>query len=120
MKIVSSIATAVLCCLLPASVTYAQGEQSQPKRRYLNEVFTQSERTGNIVYGKAVNSVTGKTEQLTLRLFEPQGDKEAKRPLFIPTPGGGFVKHEDNWMDEFGEQLARAGYVVANKSYRLK
>ena len=119
MKIISTIATAILCCLIPVSTIYAQGEQSQPGRRYLNDVFTQFERTGNIVYGQAVNHVSDKTEQLTLRLFEPKGDKLAKRPLFILTPGGGFVKHEDHWMDEFGEQLARAGYVVAINRYRL-
>ncbi|PUA29579.1 MAG: hypothetical protein B0W54_03070 [Cellvibrio sp. 79] len=104
-----------LMFFLPA---YAQNDESPKNRRYLNPVFEQTVRTANIVYGEAINK-DGKKEQLKLRLFEPKGDTAIKRVLFILTPGGGFVQHGDNWMDAFGEQMARAGYVVAINRYRL-
>ncbi len=96
----------------------AQNDESPKNRRYLNSVFEDTLRTGNIVYSEKMNSA-GKNEQLKLRIFEPKGDTAAKRVLFILTPGGGFVQHGDNWMDVFGAQMARAGYVVAINRYRL-
>lgn len=118
MKILIAVAAILWSGLLTAPA-FAEGEESQPGRRYLNNVFDKYQRTANIVYAEHLNSATGKSEPLALRLYEPKGDKEAKRVLFILTPGGGFVKHGDNWMDTFGEQLARAGYVVAINRYRL-
>ena len=88
-------------------------------RRYLNEVFTETVRTGDVIYQEAFNDASGKNEKLTLRVYEPKADTAAKRPLIVITPGGGFVKHDDHWMDEFAEPLARAGYVVALNRYRL-
>jgi hypothetical protein len=113
--IMLSVFSSIVCTLS----CQAAGEESQSNRRYLNEVFSQTQRTANIIYGENINNTTGKMEQLSLRFFEPKNDLETKRPLFILTPGGGFVRHEDSWMDEFGEQLARAGYVVAINRYRL-
>ena len=76
-------------------------------------------RHGNLVFAENVNNLDGKVEKLTMRVFEPKGDTAAKRPLVVLTPGGGFVRTEDTWMDDFGEELARAGYVVAVHRYRL-
>ncbi len=88
-------------------------------RRYLNEVFEDYVRTGDVVYAERMNDLSGQIEKLTMRVFEPKGDKQAKRPLVIVTPGGAFVQHEDFWMDDVGADLARAGYVVAINRYRL-
>ncbi|MFL6576163.1 MAG: alpha/beta hydrolase [Povalibacter sp.] len=92
---------------------------AEPARRYLNEVFSDYVRTADIVYAEALNSTTGEKERLPLRVFEPKSDTASKRTLLIVTPGGGFVAHGDHWMDEFAEQLARSGYVVALNRYRL-
>jgi hypothetical protein len=97
----------------------ARAEDALAPRRYLNEVFADFIRTGDVVYQEDFNDASGKNEKLTLRVYEPKGDKEAKRPLLLITPGGGFVKHDDHWMDDFAEPLARAGYVVALNRYRL-
>jgi poly(3-hydroxybutyrate) depolymerase len=97
----------------------AADEASPSERRYLNEVFDEHVRTGDVVFAERVNNMTGKPEKLTLRVFEPKGDTQAKRPLLVLTPGGGFMQHGDHWMDDFGEQIARAGYVVAIHRYRL-
>lgn len=119
MKNLKAVVAMVLSGLFIVPSVYADGEESPANRRYLNEVFKQSHRTGNIVYSKNYNNTTRKVESLTMRVFEPKCDTEAKRALVIITPGGGFVKHDDHWMDAFGEQLARAGYVVAMNRYRL-
>jgi dienelactone hydrolase len=99
------------------SSVHAQDETGP--RRYLNEVFADTVRTGDVIYQEAFNDASGKSEKLTLRVYEPKADTAAKRPLILITPGGGFVKHDDHWMDDFAEPLARAGYVVALNRYRL-
>jgi acetyl esterase/lipase len=101
------------------SLCSVASEDSPPQRRYLNEVFDEHVRTADVVFAERVNNLSGKPEKLTLRVFEPKGDTQRARPLFVLTPGGGFVQHDDHWMDDFGEQLARAGYVVAINRYRL-
>ncbi|MCR6650035.1 MAG: alpha/beta hydrolase fold domain-containing protein [Cellvibrionaceae bacterium] len=92
---------------------------SAAKRRYLNQIFDATQFTGDIVYGEKMNDRGNKKEKLKLRVFEPAGDAERKRPLFLLTPGGGFVVTGETWMNEFAEQIAKAGYVVALNSYRL-
>ena len=87
--------------------------------RYQSEVFSDFIKISNITYGENFNPTTGVYEPLKLRLFQPKGDTNTKRPLVIITPGGGFVKHGDDWMENFGERFARAGYVTAITRYRL-
>ena len=87
--------------------------------RYQNEVFSDFIKTSNITYGENFNPTTGIYEPLKLRLFQPKADTNTKRPLVIITPGGGFVMHGDDWMENFGERFARAGYVTAITRYRL-
>jgi hypothetical protein len=108
-----AVASLLLCFSIPAASDDDQG------RRYLNQVFDDHVRTGSIVFAERTNDTTGSVEKLTLRVFEPKGDKESRRPLVVITPGGGFMQHEDFWMDDVGAELARAGYVVAINRYRL-
>ncbi len=118
MRKVRSFAHWATCILLAAAASHAAGDEPSG-RRYLNNVFDDHVRTGGIVFAERTNDATGQTEKLTLRVFEPKGDKEAKRPLVLLTPGGAFMQHEDHWMDDVGADLARAGYVVAINRYRL-
>ena len=111
--------TLCIAAALLAGTSCAAFAQAPVERRYLNEIFETHERTGDIVFAERHNDSSGKLEKLTLRLFQPKGDTENKRPLVVITPGGAFSQHEDHWMDDFGEQLARAGYVVAIHRYRL-
>lgn len=101
-----------------ASVAQESGT-SDVKRRYLNQVFDATRFTGDIVFGDKMNDRGNKRETLKLRIFEPAGDSERRRPLFLLTPGGGFVVTDETWMNEFAEEIAKAGYVVALNSYRL-
>lgn len=114
---ISTLARGAIAALLLGSPLLASADDGG--RRYLNQVFDEHIRTGDIVFAERTNDATGKLEKLTLRVFEPKGDKEAKRPLVILTPGGAFMQHEDFWMDDVGADLARAGYVVAINRYRL-
>ncbi|MES2584709.1 MAG: alpha/beta hydrolase [Pseudomonadota bacterium] len=115
----AAFSATLLTGLMAGSATWAADAPAPSARRYLNLVFAEHIRTGDVVFAENTNNLTGKLEKLTLRVFEPKGDKETKRPLLILTPGGGFVRTEDFWMDDFGEDLARAGYVVAINRYRL-
>jgi predicted esterase len=106
-----------LMCMVAAVSGLVRAEETP--RRYLNEVFADSVRTADIVYAEGFNGSTGERERLKLRVFEPKNDSAKKRVLLILTPGGGFVAHDDHWMDEFAAPLARSGYVVALNRYRL-
>lgn len=98
----------------------AQDSGTSPaKRRYLNQVFDATKFTGDIVFGEKMNDRGNKKEKLKLRVFEPAGDAERRRPLFLLTPGGGFVVTDETWMNEFAAEIAKAGYVVALNMYRL-
>lgn len=97
----------------------AQDDVSPENRRYLNPVFDEVTFTENIVYAKKRNDLNNKVEELKLRVFEPKDDSLAARPLFLLTPGGGFVVTGDDWMNDVAEELAKAGYVVALNKYRL-
>ena len=98
----------------------AQDSGTSPaKRRYLNQVFDATQFTGDIVFSEKMNDHGNKKEKLKLRIFEPAGDSERRRPLFLLTPGGGFVVTDETWMNEFAAEIAKAGYVVALNMYRL-
>jgi predicted esterase len=109
----------LLACTLVCFATIGNVQAQDTQRRYLNEVFTDFVRTPDLVYAEAFNNSSGEREKLRLRVFEPKGDTAAKRALLVLTPGGGFVLHDDHWMDDFAAELARTGYVVALNRYRL-
>lgn len=108
-----------LSALAASPFAFSNAVESPRDQRYLNDVFKETLQTRNIIYAKHFNNTSNREESLTFRLFEPKDDKVTKRPLFILTPGGGFVQHGETWMDTFAEQMARAGYVVAVNRYRL-
>lgn len=115
---IRSLVFVFLCALSFASFAQDSGT-SASKRRYLNQVFDATKFTGDIVFGEKMNDRGNKKEKLKLRIFEPAGDSERKRPLFLLTPGGGFVVTDETWMNEFAQEIAKAGYVVALNTYRL-
>ena len=101
------------------SSTFAQRVESPQGRRYLNPLFDEVKMTENIVFAEKKNELTGKSEPLRLRVFEPVGDSDRGRALFLLTPGGGFVVNGDDWMNDVATEIAKAGYVVAINKYRL-
>lgn len=125
MKQIATLFT--LALLLTASAVTAQ-------ERYKDPVFT--EVTTNIdVYGSNFTvltiPVTGHTlrQQLAMRVYQPVGDTETKRPLviyfhtgnFLPFPqnSGCYGTIDDSSCVEIATRLAKMGYVVAVADYRL-
>jgi len=107
-RIVSLAAAAVLAVSVG---TAAAGE------RYRDVVFPNVTKTADIVYGNAVND-TGVLQDLTLELYEPAGDTENFRPVYIWAHGG-FHKFGDK--DDAGPYLdyATRGWVTLSIDYRL-
>ncbi|MEO8085103.1 MAG: alpha/beta hydrolase, partial [Ardenticatenales bacterium] len=94
--------------------------QSPSSIRYLDPIFTRTERTNDIVYGTAIDKPTGRPVDLKLDIYEPTGDTAAARPVFIFLFGGGFVAGtKDLEPTVYCEQMARRGYVAIAPSYRL-
>lgn len=109
----------LLALSILTNTAFAQNVQSPKDRRYLNPVFDDVKMTDDIVFAVKNNALTGKSEPLRLRVFEPVGDKDTNRALFLLTPGGGFVVNGDDWMNDVATEIAKAGYVVAINKYRL-
>lgn len=97
----------------------AQDDESPRDRRYLNPIFENVKLTEDIVFAEKKSLLTGKKEPLRLRVFEPEGDSDKRRAMFLLTPGGGFVVNGDDWMNDVATEMAKAGYVVAINKYRL-
>lgn len=109
----------VLLCVLSFTSFAQDSGTSAEKRRYINPIFDATKFTGDIVFAEKINDRGNKKEKLKLRVFEPAGDTERRRPLFLLTPGGGFVVTDESWMNEFAAEIAKSGYVVALNTYRL-
>ncbi len=101
---------------------------SQNKQRYTTLQFTEIQTHSNAVYTTAphLNSpYVGESHttdaNLSLHIFQPQGDTVQKRPMLVCFHGGGFMsgKKEHDDMIEFCKIFARHGYVTATAQYRL-
>ncbi|MDQ7065410.1 MAG: prolyl oligopeptidase family serine peptidase [candidate division KSB1 bacterium] len=99
--------------LLMASSLQAQGQ------RYKDALFPNVNVTKDIVYGQAINIVTGKTEVLKLDLYEPEGDTALERAAVVLVHGGGFTGGDKSRLGPVGTYLAQRGYVAVSINYRL-
>lgn len=86
--------------------------------RYQNTIFQAVSTSTNVVFGSS-EKTGGGTQELSMSIYQPQGDTEANRPLVILTPGGGFSDLAFEDMQVYAELLAKAGYVSAVINYRL-
>ncbi len=100
---------------------------SQPVYRYTNSIFHSIRTAENQVYATAPslkNPYMGESntqqENLTLDIYQPQGDTLNLRPVVICAHGGGFIEgtkeHDD--MVAFCDSLAEKGYVTVTINYR--
>jgi acetyl esterase/lipase len=85
--------------------------------RYVDPIFANVTKTSDIVYGQAVNS-SGALQDLTLDLYEPSGDTEEFRPVYIWAHGG-FHKRGDKRNDGPYADYASRGWVTLSINYRL-
>lgn len=88
-------------------------------QRYSDEVFSQTARQSDVVFGEADRSYGKQT--LRMDIYTPVGDGETERPVFILAFPGGFVEGDrrDPDLVDIAESLARRGYVTASIDYRL-
>lgn len=74
---------------------------------------------GDILYASKKNE-TDAVEPLKLDLYEPSGDDNKKRPVFIFIHGGGYTGGDKYDAADFSTGLAERGYAVLSINYRLK
>ncbi|HWJ64283.1 MAG TPA: carboxylesterase family protein [Acidimicrobiales bacterium] len=112
---------AVACVLLAACKPLHETTPSgSSPLRYRDPVFARVFKTADITYGEAPR-IDGTPQTLTLDLYQPTGDKVAKRPAIVWVHGGGF-KNGDKESPEIVDQanaFARRGYVNVSIDYRL-
>lgn len=102
---------ALLSVVLPTSAAHAA-------IRYKDEVFTSVTSTTDIVYGQAVNAA-GQNQILHLDLYQPTGDTETKRPVFIWAHGGFFTQGNKGQIGSIRDYMTRRGWVTISIEYRL-
>jgi len=117
-----------IICVLMISFCLSQNIFTQSVRRYIDSEFNFVQTHTNQVYATAPqlnNPYIGESAtsnvNLTMHIFQPQGDNLQERPMLVCFHGGGFVsgnkEHDD--MMEFCKTFARKGYVTATAQYRL-
>jgi para-nitrobenzyl esterase len=85
--------------------------------RYLDDVFTTVKKT-SIAYAPTVNHL-GQNVNLSMDVYEPEGDALAARPVVILAHGGSFVFGDKTMMEPWCQILAKKGYVAVSIQYRL-
>jgi acetyl esterase/lipase len=88
--------------------------------RYRDPVFLRVERTPDLVYGTAIDIPTGQRVDLRLDLYQPEGDTETARPLYVFIHGGGFTMGDKSAGRRWAEEFARRGWVAVSIGYRLR
>ena len=86
--------------------------------RYLDLVFASVTKTADRTYGQATNAA-GVLQSLELDIYEPTGDTELQRPVFIWAHGGFFTQGNKSEIGTIAPFMAQRGYVVLSIEYRL-
>lgn len=92
--------------------------------RYLDPVFASVQETlTNETYGRATD-YTGTPIDLKLDMWEPAGDTETKRPVFIWAHGGYFTEGDKSNArtgspDNVRDFMTKRGWVTISINYRL-
>ena len=87
--------------------------------RYLDPSFSVGV-TYDVKYGKTFGLIE-ESHGLSMDIYEPLNDLEAKRPVVIMAHGGGFIMGTKNNhpMETICSRLAQLGYVCASIEYSL-
>jgi para-nitrobenzyl esterase len=107
---------AIFFCFVIVNLSQAQN-QGCDGSRYKNDVFASVKKT-TVVYAPTVGHLGGAME-LSMDVYEPEGDVIAQRPVVILAHGGSFIFGDRSMMQRWCELLAKKGYVAATISYRL-
>jgi acetyl esterase/lipase len=99
-----------------------------PQTRYLDEVFTEYQKTEDVVYGNAPDlpflflfEWNTSDIDLDMDIYEPVGDTLEDRPVIIFIHTGAFFSGSNELDDVVDLSIASAkrGYVAVNINYRL-
>ncbi len=85
--------------------------------RYKNDVFANVKKT-TLLYAPT-KTILEEDIQLSMDVYEPEGDAAAKRPLVVVAHGGSFYLGDRTQMAQYCQLLAKKGYVAATIQYRL-
>lgn len=85
--------------------------------RYLDNVFPSVKKT-TVNYAPTLNH-TGQPFNLSMDVYEPEGDNLSARPVVILAHGGSFLFGDKSMMQPWCELLAKKGYVAVSIQYRL-
>ncbi len=88
--------------------------------RYRDAIFSAVTTTSGLTYGSAPDA-SGNPVTLTLDLYRPTGDRQAKRPAIVLVHGGGFANgtSKNASMVRMAKAFAQRGYVAVSINYRL-
>lgn len=86
--------------------------------RYRDVMFSGVEETRDIVYGEA-ERYDGEMQTLHLDLFEPAGDTEPFRAVFIWSHGGFFTSGHKGQIGSIKDFMTSRGWVTISLQYRL-
>jgi para-nitrobenzyl esterase len=112
-------AVAVFFVAVIAGCTLPTPEGAAPLR-YRDVIFSNLKITSGIKYGMAPD-LSGNPVKLTLDMYRPRGDKQAKRPAIVLVHGGSFVggSSTDSGVVKLATAFAQRGYVAVSINYRL-
>jgi len=102
---------AFLSALLPSQNPGCDGS------RYLDNVFPTVKKT-TVVYAPTISHL-GQNINLSMDVYEPEGDNLSARPVVILAHGGSFMFGDRTMMQQWCELLAKKGYLAASIQYRL-
>ncbi len=85
--------------------------------RYLDNVFTTVKKS-TVVYAPTISHL-GQNINLSMDVYEPEGDNLSARPVVIFAHGGSFIFGDKSNMQPWCELLAKKGYVAVSIQYRL-
>lgn len=112
-------AVVAVCGVVGLLAMPASPASAQAPVRYLDPVFSSIDTTTDLTYGAAENAL-GQLQSLELDLYEPAGDTEAQRPVFIWAHGGFFTQGSKADIGSIATFMASRGWVVLSIEYRLQ
>jgi acetyl esterase/lipase len=118
MKVLAGIIAAVLAA--SHGVVPIAG-QSGPVR-YRDATFAEVAVSGDVPFRQAVNAA-GVLQGLTLDVYQPAGDTEARRPAILWFHGGGFRPGNDKrqkYIVTMATAFAKRGFVSVAPDYRVR
>ncbi len=100
--------------------SHAQINVDCNSHRFDQEVFSNVLTTSNILYGANMDA-NGSNTNLTMDIYQPDGDTVSVRPLIIWAHGGSFITGTKSDPDivSLCQHFAKRGYVCASINYRL-